>query len=497
MRHRASALAILLSAGAAILASGQSSGRLHVVQSLSGSRGTPQGERFVMEDPRTVFHAGKDRQVLVFFEWQGPSGRHHCEGNWKDPSGRVVFTSAADVDARGPRFGVYWGLSLPDTVTTGNWVLEATVDGEPAGVHAFQILAAPAGTSAPPVRRPLAVADLYQKGLMATLAVEAVDASGSRLDQASGLFVSPDLVLTTFGVLNEARKVRVLAGDGRRFETADVVSWNRRANWAFLRVAGAKGQPIARAPARPEVGDRCYFLETQSDGSRAIVEVSVVGRSGTGDLVISEASMGATVGAPVLNEYGEFVGTTISRLSLPGVSALDIALLGTETGDYARGEPVRGFPSLRVRGFPPLPAEGSVSRTLEDLERAGEFVRALARTPHSVNGILGTGVERQGQARIPVATDQRFRFSRAEKSCVIFVTWIPGQKQDSTVAFELFDEDNRHLGGTKPAKAKLRPGESFVQYWTIPLSTLAPGIYRVDVMLGSDPVWRTLFRVTD
>ena len=53
------------------------------------------------------------------------------------------------------------------------------------------------------------------------------------------------------------------------------------------------------------------------------------------------------------------------------------------------------------------------------------------------------------------------------------------------------------LGGTEPRKVKLRLNESFVQYWTFGLSGLAAGIYRVDVKLGADPVWRTFFRVTE
>jgi S1-C subfamily serine protease len=442
-----------------------------------------------MEDPRTVFHAGQDRQVLVLFEWQGPAGRHHCEGAWKDPSGRVVFTSTADVDARGPRFAVYWGLSLPDTVATGSWVVEAAVDGEAAGAHAFRIVAAAADASAPPARRALALNELYQKGLAVTLLIEALDGPAATLGHASGLFVSRDLVLTTFGVLNGARRVRVVTGDGRRLETADVVSWNRRADWAFLRVAGAGGQPIERAPARPGIGDRCYFLDTQADGSRSIVEATVSGTSGADELVISEITAWGNLGAPVLNEYGETIGTTAGPGGVVGASALDLVMLGPEIGGSVRGG--------RVRDLPSLPPEGSASRTLEDLDRAGEFVPTIAGTPHFVQGVLGTGVQRQGPAQIPVAVDQRFRFSRREESCVVFVTWTPARKEDSTVAFELFDEDNRRVGGTDPTKAKLRPSQSFVQYWAIPLSRLAPGIYRVDVRLGSEPVWRTYFRVTE
>lgn len=125
MRLESVALAVLLVPMSSESGLSQASGRYHLVRSVSGSRGAPEGQRFLMEDPRNVFHAGEDRQALVLFEWQGPVGRHHCEGAWKDPGGRVVFTSTADVDARASRFSVYWGLSLPDTVATGTWEVVA------------------------------------------------------------------------------------------------------------------------------------------------------------------------------------------------------------------------------------------------------------------------------------------------------------------------------------------------------------------------------------
>ncbi len=489
MRLPSVALAVLFVASAPPSGLSQVSGRYHLVRSVSGSRGAPEGQRFLMEDPRTQFQAGKDRQVLVLFEWQGPVGRHHCEGAWKDPGGRVVFTSTADVDARGPRFSVYWGLSLPDTVAAGTWVVEATVDGESAGVHAFQIVAAPVASSPATGRRALAVAELYQQGVAATLVIEGLDGSGVVLDRASGVFVSPDLLLTTFGVLNGARKLRVTTGDGRRLETTDVAAWNRRADWAWLRVAGASERTISRAPSRPGIGDRCYFLHAQADGSRIIAEGTIAGLSGTGDLLMPEFTGGADSGTPVLNEYGELVGSAAGPVALPGATTLDLVMLGPDDGSTSRGG--------RIRGIPSLPEEGSAARTLEDLDRAGEFVRPLVHTPHFVHGVLGTDVARQGDAQVPMAVDQRLRFSRREKSCVVFVTWSPARKEESPVSFQLFDEDNRNVGGTEPRKAKLRAGEPFVQYWTIPVPRLLPGIYRVDVMLGPDPVWRTFFRVTE
>jgi hypothetical protein len=461
--------------------------RVHLIRSTSGSRGAAQGARFVMEDPRTLFHAGQDRQVLVLFEWQGPAGRHRCEGQWKDPSGRVVFTSTSDVEARGPRFGVYWGLSLPDRVAIGTWVMEASVDGEPAGVHAFQILTGPGDSSAAPARRTLAVAEIYERGLGQTLTLEALDASGALIATASGFFVSPDLVSTSFGSVNAASKVRLVTTDGRRLETSDVVSWNRRDDWVIFRFRGANGTPPLPSPEPPQVGDRCFFLEAGADGGRVIVETSIVGRSPTGDLSLGDVAGEASLGGPVFNEFGEIVAK-IAGSGIAGASVLELYGLA----DPARRVEVRG---ARARPLDAAPSEGAASRTLSEIEQAGGFVRPLARTPHFVSGVMGTGIEKQGQ--IPVAVDQRFHFSRADGQCVVFVTWVPSGKEDTTLHFELYDEDNRRLAATEPVKARLRSGQSFVQYWQLKLAGLKPGLHRVDAMAGASPVWRSFFRLTE
>ena len=109
--------------------------------------------------------------------------------------------------------------------------------------------------------------------------------------------------------------------------------------------------------------------------------------------------------------------------------------------------------------------------------------------------MLGTGIERRGP--VPIAVNQGVRFSRASGHCVVFVTWVPAQKQDSTIQIEVFSEDNRRLQASEPRKVRLRSSESFVQSWELPLAALRPGIYRVDVVLGVEPVWRTFFRLTD
>src|SRR4029453_16818169 len=171
-------------------------GRFQLVRSISGSKGAPDGTRFVMEDPRSVFQVGKDRQVLVTFEWQGPAGRHHCEGAGKAARGKPVFSSEGEVLPRGTRFGVYWGLSLSDAVPIGTWVIETRVDGELAGSHTFQIQKDPAA-AAVATKRSLTMAELYQRGQTESLPLIALHASGAQLGMTSGFFVSPDQVSTS------------------------------------------------------------------------------------------------------------------------------------------------------------------------------------------------------------------------------------------------------------------------------------------------------------
>ena len=108
-----------------------------VVRSVSGTKILDQGGRFTVEDPRTVFYAPADKQVIVYFTWEGPTGPHRFEGLWKNPSGKVAMTSDFDYAPDQTRFGGYFKMLLGDTPATGVWTLEARIDGETAGTHNF------------------------------------------------------------------------------------------------------------------------------------------------------------------------------------------------------------------------------------------------------------------------------------------------------------------------------------------------------------------------
>ena len=104
-----------------------------VVRSVSGSKVLEQGGRYAIEDPRTVFYAPADKQIVVYFTWEGAPGPHHFEGLWKNPDGKIAMTSDFDYKPEQPRFGAYFKMLLGETPVPGNWTLEARIDGESAG----------------------------------------------------------------------------------------------------------------------------------------------------------------------------------------------------------------------------------------------------------------------------------------------------------------------------------------------------------------------------
>ena len=94
-----------------------------------------------MSAPRTTFFVPDDRQVIVYFEWEAPLGKHHCEGTLRGPNGQLAVMSSFDYPATQPRFGGFWTIPLLENTTAGIWTFESHVDGESAGALSFEIVA--------------------------------------------------------------------------------------------------------------------------------------------------------------------------------------------------------------------------------------------------------------------------------------------------------------------------------------------------------------------
>jgi hypothetical protein len=459
-------------------------GGVRLVRSTSGTRGLQQGTRYVIEDPRTVFAAAEDRQVIVFFEWDGEIGLHHCEGRWKDPSGKVVLSAPVEYQATTRRFGIFWTLTLPETAAKGLWALEASVDGAPAGTHTFEVAASSA--SAPPVRRALSQAEIYQRALASVATVEGLGAGGQLLGQGPAVALDGEHLVTAFPTIEGASTLRVRTGS-RRLELQEIGEWDRRQGWAVVPVPGHGLAALARGSGPLVVGDRCFVLDSVEDGGRVITEAGVVGQE-TSPVARLRLNAGFAAGSPVLDDRGDFVGIVAGPVAEEGP--------GPAGMQYAFAGPVRVPRGSLMVLADRLPAAPAARTNLADLAARGEFLAPLSPDQRLViSGVVAGRVQRVGSVMMPL--DQRYVFARRDGELSVFMEWNQQTKKDVTSRLDLYDADRRLIGKGAPAKLRLRPGEFAFSTWTLAIARLPPGIYRVEVLLDEGPVWRGYVRITD
>ena len=98
----------------------------------------------------------------------------------------------------------------------------------------------------------------------------------------------------------------------------------------------------------------------------------------------------------------------------------------------------------------------------------------------------------------PRVIEERYEFARGDQQLIVFVTWLPEEKRKGVPALHVFDLDNR-LIFENAGKKKITVNTNKLSYtaWEVDVATIRPGIYRVDVLLDSDTVWRTFFRVVE
>ena len=211
------------------------------VRSVSGSKVVEQGGRYAVEDPRTVFYAPADHQIVVYFTWEGPAGAHHFEGLWKNPDGKVAMTSDFDYKPEQPRFGGYFKMLLGDTPATGVWTLEARIDGESAGSHTFQITMTPRPDNLPtaPVRRLLSATEIYNHAAAASVLIENINQKGARRTVGTGFFIAPNRLVTAFRSSTALPRCASLL-QGTSVEVSEVVARNRRQDWVISRSRSTK-----------------------------------------------------------------------------------------------------------------------------------------------------------------------------------------------------------------------------------------------------------------
>lgn len=464
---------------------------VRMIRSVSGTRGSEQAGRFVIEDPKNVFHLPDDKKVIVYFEWEGRPGSHHFEGQWKNPEGKTVVMSDFKFDTKDRRFAAYWELLLSEGMATGMWALEALLDGQPAGTHTFRIIQAPGTAPVTDARRVRTPAELYQQLSAATVTLEKLDATGQVAATAAGFMLAPGKFATAFQAIDGAARLRIVTPTGARLEVSQVLAWSRWGDWAVLAIPDAQMPVLPIAAAKNwSVGDRAHTLEVGADGHRVLADAAIVGIQTHGQagerIHITFSPPERSIGAPLLNEYGEVIGVAGGAL-LPGTGTLGRV-------SYA---PI-GFGIQTGRAVPitDLKTDASAPATLHELSTRGEFL-TLLRKGVAFQGSLGTAVNTSAPGYTRVV-DAKTEFQRSAGEIYLVIVWEqdPKAKKGQTT-FRVYDVNNRLLSESKPGKVDLKPGRTGSTHWKFSIANWPVGTYRADVTYDGEPVWRGFFKVGD
>ena len=453
-----------------------------LVRSVSGAAGVLQVDQFVIQDPRQVFHVPDDKLVYVLFEWEGPMGSHHLQGSWKDPSGKTVLVANIDSVAKTSRFSAYWALTLTPGIAPGLWALEVQIDGQPAGTHSFQVVS---GTHTTP---PLETDKIYKQALAASVFINSFDREGSLLNKGAGFFVTDKIVLTAFQNVNGAHSLSVQLPDGTQSPANEILAWNRLEDWAMVKVEYPKTRPLERAaPGSWSVGDTCYVIDSPDEDSRSIQAVSISGIRESKllgqRLDLSWSGWARSAGSPVLDSYGHVIG-------ILGGSVIP----GSESVHRPGSKPYKMDLLVTPISLVPASVTGTPA-TLTDLSAKNQFIVPLPRDTSVYAASMGKDYVKLSTeaARIVDSTEE---FSGKLDAFAVVVTWAPKKKIKSTTQMVIYNLENILVAKAPASKLDLQPGESAFSAWKVSLNSLAAGEYRVEVVVGDEPQWRSFFKIS-
>ncbi len=489
-------LGFLTLATCSILAFGQGPFRMLKVQ--SGPSGKVEGSKFLFDQVRSNFEFPKDQELIVYFEWSGPAGKHSLSGVWKDPSGKPVQISDIAMETTGEPFSAYWTFRVVADMTPGVWELEARINGVPAGSHAFH-LSIPAPTpSAPPApktefKRPVPTLDELFARRTSLVWIDRLDEAGRRVDRATGFVSAANQVTTAFQAIDGSDGIEVEFATGKRLRVTSVAAVSRMQDWAVLHADTGTIPPLKAAAAYvTPIGERLLVFNVEN-GARTIGGVDYTGKDNRpefgGRILISPSPTLESAGGPLMDKYGDVTGVLGGSLT-PGSRVTGRALsvspgLFNKLRSGVLATPIHDIPS-------PIQVSGE---TFDALLARGILTPGLRLHPNVRYG--GTA----GRAR---KKDENFaendlsEFSRRDETVVVFAQLEEIVKaKNAVIRAEVYDAQNRRRVNVPAAKVKWA-GKIPVR-WSASFSPaqLVPGVHRVDLLLDGQVVWRTFFEIRD
>lgn len=471
--------------------------QVRLVRRVVGAKGEQRNGGFVITEPRTTFYVPDDREVVVYFVWEGVIGKHHCEGTVRGPNGQFASMSSFDYNAAQPRFAGYWKVPLSDSTSSGTWVFETHVDGEPAGQLAFQVVPGEKPANLPAAPSLPTTADIYKLAVSSSVSIDSLDPGGKTIKRGSGLFFKQGLVVTSFRVVEGASALRLRFSDGKEIRVDQLAGWNRRQDWAVLAVESSSSTTLKLADSKSwNIGDHCYWLDVNPDGSRIIHDGQIVGMQSppqSGDRInISAIYNRSALGGPLLNEQGQVIGV------LGGT--LPDSLLSDFNSDLQNASPDLNLSTLGgiaiAANLLPSSTLGSPS-SLPELIARGDMMPLVSR-PQIINfALLSNGPASDPKQHAAVQHNWKSSFQRGDASAIAIIAFTNIETLKTTTTIKLYDLDNHLVATGKTEKLTITRGQPSERNWTLPSTNLPVGFYRVDILVADDIAWRQYFKITD
>ena len=465
---------------------------IRMLKSLSGVSGHVAGSKFVFDETRERFVYPQDKSLTVYFEWSAPPGLHTITAVWKSPDGRPAsIPTDIKIETQTPTLTAYWVFDIRTTDPTGIWTLETRVDGMPAGSHTFELYvpAEPAALAKAPEPQLPTTDEAYRATVPSLVVVHSLDSSGHRLDTGLGFVYAQDRIATAFQSIDGASSILVEFSDGASTRAIGLAGYQRFEDWALIPVPTGARAPLKRSSSgEAQIGERVLAFTLENEKNIVAAVVNVVGRSRSKVLPsirINPALPAIAAGSPVLDPHGDVFGI-LGAWDIPGSRIPDpIRAVSPTVWEHQSGNPGAVTPIAAVKPANPT--------SLDELTKSGVFTPPLERFP-SLTYATTTDV---GTKRGDLPDRNVTEFPRKLPVFWVVSLWDRREKMKSAVvSVAILDLKNQKRGESDPKKVSL--GDTpYRLVNAIPLDTLEPGTYRIELRADGRPVWRTYVRILD
>jgi trypsin-like peptidase/surface-adhesin protein E len=163
--------------------------------------------------------------------------------------------------------------------------------------------------------------EVARQVLPSVVVVTTYDGTGRPLTLASGFFVTENIVVTNFHVIEGSSDAAIkVVGESKLHRVTGVVAVSKERDLVLLQVSDVRGTPLALSTTQPEIGEDVYAFGNpealEGSISPGIVSSKGTRRIGGEDLIQVTAPIShGSSGGPVVNKRGEAIGVAESFLT--------------------------------------------------------------------------------------------------------------------------------------------------------------------------------------